>query len=95
MSKRQRNSKDVYSMISIRDALTESIFLNDLKKKYDALNKNINNIEIKLLQNNVNTENLTKEIAKLSEVLMFYIDKKENNQMEECKLNKKNPEYIS
>jgi len=94
MSKRQRNSKDVYSMLSVSDALTESIFLNDLQKKYDALNKNINNIEIKLQQNIANTENLTKEIAKLSEVLMFYIDKKENNLMEECKLNK-NPEYIS
>jgi len=81
-------------MISISDALTESIFLNDLQKKYDTLKKNINNIEIKLQQNTANTENLTKEIAKLSEVLMFYIDKKENNQIEECKLNK-NPEYIS
>lgn len=90
--KRRKISNDPFDMNAVNDSLSESI----IEKKYNKLEKKINDLEITLKKNNDTIENLTKEIQKLSEVLSFFLEKKEEK--EEYKhiyIPDNKPDYIS
>jgi len=89
--KRQRPNNDPYNMSDINNALSETFLSNQLQNFQNNMQKEIINIEIKLQQNTSTLENLSKEIAKLSEVLMFFLEQK--NEMKNEITNK--PDYIS
>jgi hypothetical protein len=89
--KRQKTSNDTFNMMPLKNALPPT---TQIEKKFNTLQKKIDNLEIIISKNEKNILDLTKEIKKLSEVLIFYIDKKEIQPEIHIK-NNNNPEYIS